>query len=122
MRGAANGRGFAAAYSAETKVVQFVRQERRITGAHQRFTNGLFYRAAKRGHGDRIPNLKQNRLRPIGEPIKLRVGVFNGDYGVLRANHRAFFHSLDAQGEDTSVLCVEALPAGIVETLRVAAE
>src|SRR5947208_825258 len=110
MRGAADGRGFAAAYSAEAEVMQFVRQERQITGAHQRFTNGLFYRAAERCYGDRIPDLKQNRLSPIGEPIKLRIGVFDSDYGVLRANHRAFFHSLDAQREDASVLCVEILP------------
>src|SRR5260370_39523382 len=122
MRGAADGRGFAATHATETKIMQFVQQERRIAGAHQRFTNGLFYCAAKRCHGDRIPDLKQSRLRPISEPIKLRIGIFNGDDGVLRANHRAFSHTLDAQWKDASVLCVEILPAGIIETLRVAAE
>ena len=122
MRRAADCRGFAATHSAEAEVMQFVWQQRRITGAHQRFTNGLFYCAAEGCDCDWIPDLKQNRLRPIGEPIKLRIGVFDGDYGVLRGHNRAFFHGLDAQGQDSAVFRVETVPARVIETLGVATE
>src|SRR6267154_5081437 len=122
MSGAADGRGFAAAYSTEAEVMEFVWQERRIAGAHQRFTNGLFYCVAEGCDCDWIPDLKQNRFRPVGQPIELRISVFDSDQGVLRPHHRAFFHRFDSQRQDSAVLGVEILPAGVIETLRVATE
>src|SRR5258705_10335726 len=122
MRGAADGCGFAAAYPAEAEVMEFVWQERQIAGAHQRFTNGLFYRAAKRCHGDRIPDLKQNRFGPVGQPIELRISVFDSDDGVLRPHHGAFFYSFDAQRQNSTVFRVKTLPAGVIETFRIATE
>src|SRR5712671_6410044 len=122
MRGAADGCGFAAAYSTEAEVMEFVWQERRIAGAHQRFTNGLFYRAAEGCDCDWIPDLKQNRFGPVGQPIELRVSVFDSDDGVLRTNHRAFFYSFDAQRQNSTVFRVKILPAGVIETFRIATE
>jgi len=117
--GATDGRGFAAAHAAEAEVVQFVRQERRVTGAHQRFAHRLFYTAAKRRDRDRIPNLKQDGFRPIGQPIKLRIGVFNSDDGILRANQRAFFDGLDSQRQGAGVFCVQTFPTIVVEALGI---
>src|SRR5882762_1006632 len=119
---AADGRGFAATHSTEAEVMEFVWQERRITGAHQRFTDGLLYGAAEGCDCDWIPDLKQDGFRPVGQPIKLRIGVFDGDYGVLRRHNRAFFHSLDAQRQNSAVFRVETLPAKVIETLGVATE
>src|SRR5260370_24135772 len=96
MRGAANGRGFAGAYAAEAKIVQLEGQKRRIAGAHERLADGLLYAAAKRGYRDWIPNLKQNGFRPVRQPIKFRVGVFDRDDGILRGNQRALFDSLNS--------------------------
>jgi len=82
----------------------------------------LFYRAAKRCHGDRIPDLKQNRFGPVGQPIELRISVFDSDDGVLRPHHGAFFHSFDAQRQNSAVFRVKIPPAGVIETLRVTAK
>src|SRR6267154_228757 len=122
MSGAADGRGFAAAYSTEAEVMEFVWQERRIAGAHQRFTNGLFYCVAEGCDCDWIPDLKQNRFGPVGQPIELRIGVFNSDDGVLRPHHGAFFHSFDAQRQNSTVFRVKILPAGVIETFRITAK
>jgi len=122
MRSAADSRGFAAAHAAETKIVQFVWQERGITSAFQGVSYGLFYGSAESSDRDGIPHLKQNGFRPVSQPVKLGIGIFDGDYGVLRRYYRAFFHGLDAQRQNTAILRVEILPSGIVEALRISSE
>ncbi len=122
VRRTADGRGFTAAHAAEAKVVQLEGQQSRITGAHKRLANSLLYGSAERCHGDRIPDLKQNRFRPIRQPVKFWVGVFEGDDGVLRGNERAFLDRLNPQRQDSPVFRVQAFPACIVKTLRISAE
>jgi len=82
----------------------------------------LFYAAAQRGDRDRVPDLKQDGFCPIGQPIKFRVTVFDGDDGVLRANQRAFFDRFNSQRQDSAVFCVQTFPAFVVEAFRISRE
>ena len=102
--------------------MQLEGEQGRIAGAHEGFADDLLDGAGKRSNGNRIPDLQENGFRPVGEPIKFGIGVLDGDEGILRANQRAFFHSFDAQRQNSTVFRVKILPAGVIKTFRVTAE
>src|SRR6266436_1920797 len=122
MRGAADGGGFFGRDAAETEVVQLEGKKRRIAGANQRFADDLLDRARERGHGDGIPHLDEKRFSPVGEPEKFRIGVFDGDEGVVRFDDRAFLDRADAEWKAAAVFGVERFEAFVVEGFRMAGE
>ena len=97
MGRAADGGGFLGGDAAKSEIVQLERQQRRIAGADQGFADDLLDGARKRGHSDGIPHLQQNRFGPVGEPVELRIGIFNGDERVVAFDDRAFLNRADAQ-------------------------
>src|SRR6266478_7696391 len=99
MRGAANGRGFLGGDAAESEVVQLEGKKRRIAGADKSFADDLLDGAGKRGDRNGIPDLDEKRFRPVGKPIELRVGVFDGDKRVVGFDDRAFLDGANAQRE-----------------------
>jgi hypothetical protein len=122
MRGAADGRGFLGRDAAESEVVELEGEERRITSADEGFADDLLDGAGKGGHGDGIPNLQKNGFGPVGKPIKLGVGVFNGDERVMAFDDGAFLDGADAEGEASAMLGVERLESVVVKGFRVAVE
>src|SRR5579863_4625652 len=107
MRGAADGRGFFRRNSAKPKVVKLEREKRRIPRADKRSADHLLDRARKRRNGDGIPDLEKNSFRPVGETIKLGVGVFDGDQGVETFDDSAFLDRANPQRKAASVFCVK---------------
>ena len=106
MRGAADGGGFLGRDAAESEVVELEGKKRRIAGTDEGFADDLLDGARECGDGDGIPDLDEKRFRPVGEPIELRVGVLDGDEGVVGFDDRAFFDGPDTQRETAAVLGV----------------
>src|SRR6266404_7042701 len=70
MRSASDGGGFPGGNAAETEIVQLEGKQGRIAGANQRFADDLLDGTRECGDGDGIPDLQENGLGPVGEPIK----------------------------------------------------
>jgi hypothetical protein len=104
MRGAADRHRFFRGHTAESEVVQLEAEQGRVAGAHEGFADHLLDGAGKRGDGDGIPDLQENGFRPVGEPIKFRIGVLDGDEGVLTFDDGAFLDGADAEGQASTVL------------------
>ncbi len=122
MRGAANGCGFFGGNAAKSEVVQLEGKKRRIAGADKRFADDLLDGARQRGNGDGIPDLDEKRLRPIGEPVEFRIGVFDGDERVVSLNDGAFLHRADAERQPSAVFGIKRFEALVVERLGMAGE
>jgi len=122
MRGATDGGGFLGGDAAKAEIMQLEAEERRITGAHEGFANDLLDGARKCSNRDGIPNLDEKRFGPIGEPVELGVGVFDGDERVVCFDDSAFLDGADAQREVATVFGVEGFEAVVVEAFRMAGE
>src|SRR5882672_5180104 len=122
MGGAADGCGFFRGHTAKSEVVQLEREQGRIASADEGFADDLLDGAGKRGDGNGIPDLEKYGFRPVGEPIELRVGVLDGDEGVLTLDDGAFLDGADAEGQAPAVLGVKRSEAFVVEGFGVAAE
>ena len=122
MRGASDGGGFLGRDAAESEVMQLERKKRRIAGAHEGFADDLLDGARKSGDRDGIPDLDEKRFRPVGEPIKFGVGVFDSDKGVVSSDDGAFLDGANAQREAAAVLGIERFEALVIESFRVAGE
>ena len=59
---------------------------------------------------------------PVGEPIKFRVGIFDGDESVLTFDNGAFLDGADAERQAAAMLGVERFEAFVVERFGMAAE
>jgi len=102
--------------------VQLERKKRRIAGANKGLADNLLDGARQSGDGDGIPNLDEQRFRPVGEPVEFRIGVFDCDEGVVSFDDRAFLDGADAQREAAAVLGVERSEAFVVKSFRMAGE
>jgi len=122
MRSATDGGGFLGGDAAKAEIMQLEAEERRITGAHEGFANDLLDGARKCSNRDGIPNLDEKRFGPIGEPVELGIGVFDGDERVVCFDDSAFLDGADAQREVATVFGVEGFEAVVVEAFRMAGE
>src|SRR5208337_4064973 len=103
MRGAADGRGLFRRDPAKAEIVEFEWEQGRIAGADQGFADDLFDSAGQGGDGDGIPNLEQQRFRPVREPVELGVGVLDGDESVVTLDDGAFLDGTNAQRETAAM-------------------
>ena len=79
VSGATDGGGFLGGNAAETEVVQLEGEKRWIACADESPADDLFDGAGKRRDCNGIPDFQENSFGPVGEPIKLGVGVLDGD-------------------------------------------
>src|SRR5271154_6775632 len=122
MSGAADSSGFLRGYAAKAEVVQLEGKQRRIARADQSSTDHLLDRARQRCNSNGIPDLQENRFRPIRKPIKFRIGILNSDQSIEAFDYRAFLHGPDAQGKPPAVFRVERFEALVIEGFRGAAK
>src|SRR5713226_7324752 len=122
MRGAANGCGFLGRDAAKSEIVQLEGKQGRIASANQGFADDLLDRAREGGDSDGIPDLDEKRFRPVGEPVKLRISVFDGDERVVGFDDRAFLDRADAERQTPAVLRIERFEAFVIESFRAAGE
>ncbi len=122
MRGAADGGGFLGGNAAESEVMELEGKERRIAGTNKSFADDLLDGARECGDGNGVPGLDEKRFSPVGEPVKLRIGVFDGDQRVLGFDDGAFLNGADAQRETAAVFRVERFEALVMEGFRMAGE
>src|SRR5437016_9733301 len=122
MRGTADGGGFLGRDAAESEVVELKGEKCRIAGANKSFANDLFDRAGKCGDGDGIPDLQENGFGPVGEPIEFRVGVLDGNEGVVAFDYCAFLHRADAERQAPAVFGKKRFEALVIKSFRTAGE
>src|SRR5882762_6176206 len=108
--------------AAESEIVQLEGKKRRIAGAHEGFADDLLDRTRQRGNGDRIPDLDQKRFGPVGKPVELRVGIFDGDERVVSFDDRAFLDGADAEWEAATMFRKERFKTFVVESFGMAGE
>src|SRR5258708_19454367 len=83
MSRAADGGRLLGGDAAESEVVELEGKKRRIAGAHQGFADDLLDSARECGDGNGIPDLDKKSFGPVSEPVKLGVGIFDGDECVV---------------------------------------
>src|SRR5260370_128739 len=122
MSRAADGGRLLGGDAAESEVVELEGKKRRIAGAHQGFADDLLDSARECGDGNGIPDLDKKRFGPVSEPVKLGVGIFDGDESVVSFDDGAFLDSADAERQSPAVFRIERFEAFVLERLGMTGE
>src|SRR5260370_8654751 len=122
MSRAADGGRLLGGDGAESEVVELEGKKRRIAGAHQGFADDLLDSARECGDGNGIPDLDKKRFGPVSEPVKLGVGIFDGDERVVSFDDGAFLDSADAERQSPAVFRIGRFEAFVVESLGMTGE
>ena len=116
VRGAAEAGGLLGGDAAIAEVVEHHVGGGGIFSAalHGRFED-VEHSAGERGDSGRIPDLEQQRLQKIGEPVAGGVGVADGHQDVERGHRGAFGDGADLDRKAAAVMLDNVHPAGAVE-------
>ena len=124
MRGSANPRGLDGRDAAETEIVQLEFHEFGIAGLFERRPDRAFHFAGLSGHGAAVPDLDEQRLQIIRQPIRMRIGILDRHEHVADWNDQTFRHCADSNWKSTTVSCCDVFPAssmkerGVPEEVR----